>query len=134
MEHIIFYDGNCSLCQRSVAWILSHDKKGKFLFSKLDGQLVKTLSMPKQTGPGTLVLLENYKRDNRKFFIQGKAVFKILLQVHSLLTPFGILFILPKFILDPCYRFIAKNRLLFLKGIPVSVFTKGFKNDERFLP
>jgi len=32
---VIFFDGVCNLCNRTVQWVLRHDRKGQFLFAAL---------------------------------------------------------------------------------------------------
>lgn len=34
---VIFFDGVCNLCNRSVQFVIKHDKKQQFLFAPLQG-------------------------------------------------------------------------------------------------
>ena len=42
-RHIVFYDGECGLCQRSVQWLLNRDKKKILFYAPLQGETAKEL-------------------------------------------------------------------------------------------
>jgi predicted DCC family thiol-disulfide oxidoreductase YuxK len=41
---IIFFDGICGLCDRTVDFVLRADREGKFLYSPLQGETFKCLT------------------------------------------------------------------------------------------
>ncbi len=40
---IVFFDGECALCDGFVTWIYTRDKKGLFKFAPLQGETAKDL-------------------------------------------------------------------------------------------
>jgi predicted DCC family thiol-disulfide oxidoreductase YuxK len=60
-EPIVFFDGDCGLCHRSVAFLLERDRDGRLRFAHLQGDLARRLLPPamRDVGrDGTVVLLE----------------------------------------------------------------------------
>ena len=40
---VVFFDGVCTLCQRSVRYLLKHDKNKRLKFTSLQGQYAKKI-------------------------------------------------------------------------------------------
>ena len=107
-KNIILYDGFCNLCSGAVQFVLKRDKKKKFQFAPLQSNLGKTLLQQNNlstTDLNTLVLLED-----GKLFTQSTGALKIARSLSGLwpITYWAIL--LPKFVRDAIYHWIAKNR------------------------
>lgn len=111
-EHIVFYDGECGLCQRSVQWLLNRDKKGILRYAPLQGEtaaeLLSSVDLPEE-----LDSIIYYSEVDEKIQVEwySGAILRLLP-----LLPFpwslGIMFlVVPQFIRDGVYRFIAKNRI-----------------------
>ena len=104
---VVFFDGVCNLCNFSVRFLKKHDKKKVFQIHSLQSEFAeKMLSQhfPKQL-PDSIVYL-----NEQQVFIQSTAVLMIL---KELPFPFKLLYalkIIPKFIRDAVYKYIAKNR------------------------
>ena len=133
MKHVIFYDGQCPLCNRAVRFILSVDRDKKFYFAPLKGQTAeKKLAnfFLKNSELDTLVLLQNYETRNEKLMIEGKGALRVLWLLGGKYTLLGWLSFLPSFLFDPFYRLVARNRFRLFHGR--GPFT--FPNDNRFLP
>ena len=41
LNNIIFFDGVCNVCDKTVDFILNHDKKNKFFYSSLQSDFSK---------------------------------------------------------------------------------------------
>jgi predicted DCC family thiol-disulfide oxidoreductase YuxK len=101
---IIFYDGTCGLCDRSIQFIMKHDRKQVFRFAALQSEFAaKTLG-------------SNLTFDSFIFFDKGKVayrssaalnMFKTLGGLWSLLYAF---IIVPPFIRNAVYDVVARNR------------------------
>ena len=103
-EIIIFYDGICILCSNAMNFIQRNDKKNLFLFSPLQSSYAQRTIDPKFIRDMNTVAV---MRDG-KIFTKSKAAFVIL---DTLNHPFKYLkFILPNFITDMLYEFVAKRR------------------------
>lgn len=130
-EHLIFFDGECPFCHRSVRHIIEIDEQKRFLFAPLKSQTAdQILSGPQKSlkAAKSLVLVENYDSTDRKFWIESKAVLRIYWLVGGW-GLIGIFCFLPSFIGDPIYRFFAAHRHQFKLKMPESPGPK-----DRFLP
>jgi predicted DCC family thiol-disulfide oxidoreductase YuxK len=113
---ILFYDGDCALCNKSVQFVIDHEKETQhpILFCSLQSIYAKqTLEKHSYNFNqlSTLVLL-----------IDDKVLYKstAALELSKFLkTPYNwciILKIIPRFIRDGVYNFIAKNRKRLIKN------------------
>ncbi len=134
-KHLVFYDGNCGLCDHTVQFLLKHDTAQKFLFAPLQGiTAAKTLQeLPAEYKTlDTLILLENYGTSEQKSFVLGKAAFRILWLLGSMWKLIGWISFLPSFLYDWGYRIIAHYRhQLFSQE---TCFVPNEQNKHRFLP
>lgn len=113
MQHLVFYDGNCGLCDHTVQLLLKVDKQQIFAFAPLQGttaaQLLKDLPEALK-GVDSLILVENYQAETRVFYVRGKAVLRICWLLGSWWKLFGWMAFLPSFFFDILYQIVAKNR------------------------
>lgn len=108
MNHpIIFYDGECGLCQRSVQWILKNDQKRVFRYASLQGE----------TARGTLpadIHLSNYDTvillDSGNTWQKSTAALGIIKKLPIPWKLLQIFFILPTGFNNQIYDFIASRR------------------------
>jgi predicted DCC family thiol-disulfide oxidoreductase YuxK len=108
-KKLILFDGVCNLCNASVQYIIKHDKNNIFLFAALQSDL------------GHKIIAE-YKIDAKKtdsilLYTQEKgidykstAALKIAIKLGFPTNLLSIFFIIPAFIRNWVYDFIAKNR------------------------
>lgn len=104
---ILFYDGNCGLCAKSVQWCLDHDRRGRLRFAPLQGVTYAALSISDKPGDIETVVLF----DERELFVRSEAVIRLLGHVGGawvILAALGR--IVPRFLRDAGYRFIARRR------------------------
>lgn len=104
---VVFFDGVCNLCNSSVRFLKKHDKKKVFQIHSLQSEFAAKMLSPHflQQLPDSIVYL-----NDQEVFIQSTAVLMIL---KELPFPFKLLYvfkIIPKFIRDAVYKYIAKNR------------------------
>ncbi|MFN0083714.1 MAG: thiol-disulfide oxidoreductase DCC family protein [Ferruginibacter sp.] len=105
---IILFDGVCNLCNNSVQFVIKHDKQEKFNFAALQSEtgqaFLKQYGLP-ATGFDSFVLVQN-----EKAFFKSTAALHVAKQLDG---PIKLLFgfiIVPAFIRNAVYNFIAKNR------------------------
>ncbi|MCH9625325.1 MAG: hypothetical protein S4CHLAM123_04960 [Chlamydiales bacterium] len=129
MQHIIFYDSECPLCNRAIRFILATDRKKQFCFAPLNGKTAQEKIAHlylKRPDLDTLVLLQNSKQ----ILIEAKGAMRILWILGGKYAWIGWISFLPSFAFDVLYRVVARYRhRLFSKK---SVIEEGDK--ERFLP
>lgn len=106
-DRIVFFDGVCNLCNRSVRIILKNDRRGVFHLASLQSTFAQNF-LRNNKGPVSADTILLY--DRGRWFIRSRAIFKIAARLRF---PYPILaagVIIPAFITDPVYNFIARNR------------------------
>lgn len=105
-KHIIFFDGSCGLCHRSVRFIINYDKKELFHFSPLESQFSKSALIDTDSSIDTFYLKSDgvlYQKSEawiRSLFLLGGAWKLASITLNKV----------PRTILDKGYDFIAKYR------------------------
>jgi predicted DCC family thiol-disulfide oxidoreductase YuxK len=107
-KSIIFFDGVCNLCNASVNFIIKHDIKKHFLFASLQSDVAKEILLHynlKKIKLDSIILLEN-----DKIYDKSTAALKIGRKLNNgIFLVYGFILI-PKFIRDYLYNYIATNR------------------------
>ncbi|MBB63593.1 MAG: thiol-disulfide oxidoreductase DCC [Waddliaceae bacterium] len=135
-EHLVYYDGECGMCARSVQFILKRDRKKCFLFAPLQGETAKqNLKEMRDQDPDldSMVLVENRGKPTEATFFRSKAAFRIAWYLGGRWKVFGILSFIPLAIFDPFYRLIAKNRKRFFSSADTCKVPTE-EERKRFLP
>lgn len=105
-QTIIFFDGLCHLCNGFVDFLIKKDQKGHFQFAPLQGETAaKLLSFEERAHLESVILLEGGKKHSR-----SEAVLKVLCGLGGAYRLFAVGYLLPSFIRDAFYAWIAKNR------------------------
>ena len=105
---IIFFDGVCILCNRTVDFLIRKDKRKELKFASLQSPLAKRLIpeyLSNNSSPGTVIFL-----DHEKIYSHSAAILRIM---RNLPFPYNstVIFLgVPVFLRDWIYNFIAKNR------------------------
>lgn len=105
---IVLFDGVCNLCNSSVNFIINHDKKTQFLFASLQSDAAKEILLQfpsKKVNFDSIVLIEQ-----EKFYDKSTAVIRILKHLGGRYKLLYCFIIIPEFIRDMPYNYIAKNR------------------------
>jgi predicted DCC family thiol-disulfide oxidoreductase YuxK len=128
---LILFDGICNLCNKSVQFIIKRDKKKEFVFASLQGKtgqdVLQRFGLP-PTDHQSFLLVEN-----EKLYSRSSAVLKVAKHLGGGWKLLYAFIIIPTFIRDPIYNFIARNRYKwFGKKEECMIPTKELK--ERFLP
>ena len=109
-KQLILFDGVCNLCNSSVLYVIKRDKKDIFLFAPLQSEIGKELinQFNVDTSNTDSILLFNPKSNTLKYkSTAAMHVTKHLGFPSNLLT---IFFIVPTFIRNWVYNYVAKNR------------------------
>lgn len=105
---IVLFDGVCNLCNSSVQFILKRDKKKKFLFGSLQGEagqkLLQQFNLPTDNFH-SFVLIEG-----DSVYTQSTAALRMARHLKGGWQLLYGFIILPKFLRDGVYKWIATNR------------------------
>lgn len=105
---ILLFDGVCQLCERSVQFVLCRDPKGRVHFAALQSEVGQALLAQHQLAKSdfkSLVLL-----DNGRAYLGSTAALRLLCLLPFPWPLFGVFLWLPRFLRDPIYYWISKNR------------------------
>lgn len=106
-KNIIFFDGQCGLCNRFINFILRFDSKKQLYFSPLQGDTAKKLLNSGLSRDLRSIVFW----DTRRAHLRSDAVLNTLKKiggVWGLLA--GLLGIIPRSVRDASYDFIAFRR------------------------
>lgn len=135
LSHLVFYDGNCGLCDRIVQWVYKEDKNKLFLFAPLQGETASRYlkNLPAEIRfTDSLILIQNCRSQFPKVHILSKGALRIAWLLGWPWMTLGILSFLPGWCFDWAYRIVAANRHRFFPQAQCFVPPKDQK--ERFLP
>jgi predicted DCC family thiol-disulfide oxidoreductase YuxK len=116
---ILFYDGDCGLCQRSVRVLARLDRHQKLFFAPLNG---KTYG---HTGfkPSSMDTVLFY--NDSHLYEKSDAIIECLFYLSQVYFFVRLFKLIPRKLRDICYDFVAKNR----HHVSCQLFVK----DHRFL-
>ncbi|WP_300598588.1 DCC1-like thiol-disulfide oxidoreductase family protein [Niabella sp.] len=104
---VILFDGVCNLCNNAVLFIIKHDPKDRFRFASLQStagiRLVQEYGVPQNYG--SVVLIENGRT-----YLKSTAALRIARKLNGLWPLLYLLMIVPPFIRNQIYDWIARNR------------------------
>jgi predicted DCC family thiol-disulfide oxidoreductase YuxK len=107
-KKVVLFDGVCNLCSSSVQFILKRDKKDQFLFGSLQGtygqQNLKKYNLP-LSDFNSFMLLEG-----ELLYTKSSGALRMLKHLGGGWQLLYTFIIVPKFIRDAVYNFIANNR------------------------
>ena len=107
-KKIVLFDGVCNLCSNSVQFIIRHDKKNQFLFGSLQGkagqEYLKKFNLPEDSFNSFMLV------ENDKLYTRSSGALRMLKYIGNGWQLLYGFIIVPKFIRDGVYNFIAKNR------------------------
>lgn len=106
-SYVVFFDGVCNLCHSSVLFINKHDYKKRFKFSSLQSETASKMF-------DKYNLKNNFKSivffENGSFYFESTAVLRIARLLRFPVNLLYVFVIVPPFIRNYIYRFIAKKR------------------------
>ena len=107
-KKIVLFDGVCNLCNRSVQFIIKRDKKKKFRFASLQGKagqdLLKRFNL-QADDLNSFVLIEG-----DKMYTRSGGALRMLRELGSGWKLFYAFMLVPRFIRDAVYNWVARNR------------------------
>jgi predicted DCC family thiol-disulfide oxidoreductase YuxK len=108
-EHpVILFDGVCNFCNGAVNFVLKQDKKGIFRFAPLQSEagqnLLNQYRLSKETFDSFVLIKKG------KIYTRSTAALKVLNDLPWYWKEAQVLWIVPKFLRDAIYDFIARNR------------------------
>ena len=108
-QSIILYDGHCMLCSNFVKRVLRADDRDLFRFcpiqSKKANELLEMAGYHQKVDLTTILLITN-----NAVYTQSTAALFILTRLKGIYPILGLGWLVPTFIRNVFYRWVAKNR------------------------
>jgi len=103
---VIYFDGYCGLCNGFVDFVLARDRARRFRFAPLQGTRARArFGDPGDVDPATILLEEG-----DQVFERSTAALRIIAALGGVWRLAGLLRLVPRFIRDAVYDWIARNR------------------------
>ena len=132
MGLVLFFDGDCGFCSKSVRQVYRLDAEGAVEFAPLQGKLASELGLEKFADKegGTMVIIR--ESDGERFF-KGDAWIVLGKTLGGIWAVFaGAFSIFPKAARDWGYDLVAKNRYLIAgKGNTCGMPDEGLRKRMR---
>jgi len=127
---IVFFDGVCGMCNRTVDFLLTRDRNAQFLFAPLQGETAKDRLPPRDTQTLSSIVLHVGNNTWRA----SAAVCRILWKLGGCWSVLGaLLWLIPWPVRELGYKVIAVNRYRWF-GKKEACRMPTPDERERFLP
>lgn len=108
-KKIVLFDGVCNLCDRSVQFIIKHDKKDEFRFATLQGEIGNSLMQKRNIDTSridSIILIE----PGVAYYTKSDAALQIGMHLKGYRTISKLLYLIPSKLRDIVYDIVARNR------------------------
>jgi predicted DCC family thiol-disulfide oxidoreductase YuxK len=107
---LVLFDGVCNLCSATVQFIIDRDPAGHFRFAALQSAagakaLAEHGAAPVVGDPDSVMLLEG-----ARVYTHSDAALRVARRLTGLWPVLYAFIVVPRFMRDVLYRFIARNR------------------------
>lgn len=129
-NNIILFDGQCNLCNGFVQFVFNNEKDEILTFASLQSEVGKTILSKYHTDTNkidSIILVSN-----NMLYTKSDAILKILPFLKPLWGIFKTLKIVPVFLRNKIYDYVAKNRYAFF-GKKESCWLPTLELKHRFL-
>jgi len=110
-RRILLYDGTCGLCNRSVQFVIRHDKEKRILFAALQSRFGESVRQrhPELESVDSAVLVEQFPNEERTF-TKSNAVLRLAGCLGGVWKLAIVVYIIPRTVRDFVYDQVAKRR------------------------
>lgn len=107
-QKVILFDGVCNLCSASVQFVLKRDRKNQFLFGSLQGaygqEMLRKYQLPANEFNSFMLI------EGEKLYTKSSGALRMLKHLGGGWQLLYAFIIVPKFLRDAVYSWIARNR------------------------
>ncbi len=107
----IFFDGECSMCNRWVDLVMKNDPAGTIRFGPKQGERFKEVAreFPAVVNVDSVVVVEREAGQERAF-ARTEAVYRVMRRLKNYRFLSGLLELIPRSLADLGYRVVSKTR------------------------
>jgi predicted DCC family thiol-disulfide oxidoreductase YuxK len=110
---ILFYDGVCGLCDRTVQFVLRHDRRGRFRFAALQSAGARRMLARYERDPDrldTMYLLLDPGAPTERLLDRSDGILGVLEQLGGAWRLSAAARAVPRFLRDRAYDLVARHR------------------------
>ena len=101
---VVFFDGVCGLCDRSVVWLMGEDRERHLRFAPLQGMTSREVLGPSTTYTSIIV------KDGSRVYERSDAVIRILTAIGGIWRLAEVLRVIPVPARNAVYDYVARHR------------------------
>ncbi len=105
---VVFYDGDCGFCNRSVQFILRYERADVLRFAALQSAFAQSFFRERKLPEPDMSTF--YFFDGKRLHSKSRAAFHVLKYLHWYWRLLGVFRLLPPALSDKFYDFIAARR------------------------
>lgn len=107
-QPILLFDGECGFCNKSIQFLLKREKNKRLHFAPLQSEVGQVLRNYFEIGAKTdsIILIKNHSA-----YIKSCAALRLTLYMKGLWPAMMVFVIIPPFLRNLVYDFIAKRRM-----------------------
>lgn len=105
---VILFDGVCNLCNSSVQFVIKHDPKKQFRFASIQGDYGQQVLKQFDSPPNSLNSFILFK--DQQIYTHSTGALMVAKQLSGAWPLLYAFIIIPPFIRNAVYQFIANNR------------------------
>lgn len=109
-KHIVFFDGDCGVCNFWVQWILERDRKDQFMFASLQSEFGQQFLSERRLDTHVFNTMYLWK-PGKYYLIKSRAIFQIAKLLGGIYSLAFLGKIIPRFLSDKAYDLVSKNRM-----------------------
>ena len=109
---VVFFDGVCALCNRSMRFLINRDRRGALCFAPLQGETFAAFRQATRLEDGldSIVYVRGYGTGTPRAFVRSEAVLQALRDIGGVCRVLSWLRIIPRSLRDGVYDLIARHR------------------------
>ena len=132
---IVLFDGVCALCDRTVQFLLKRDKQGVLKFAPLQGPTAAAILKRHaeiEDNTRSVIFVQNHDTASEFISVRSQAILDCLSALGGVWRVVSGLRIVPLFLRDGFYNFIARKRYRWF-GKYDECIVPSAETQERFL-
>lgn len=108
-KQLVLFDGVCNLCNNAINYVIKHDTHNMFMFTPLQSETGKHIIKKFKIDTNKMDSILLYSSESELFY-KSTAVIKIASKLGFPQNLLSIFYVIPPFMRNWIYDFIAKNR------------------------
>lgn len=129
-SRVLFFDGECVMCNGVTKWLYGRDRDANLAFASLQGELAAQLREQHDAFPNDLDTFVLW--DDGVVYVRSRAAARTASYLRWPWRFGALLRFVPRFIADAVYNFVARNRIRWF-GKQASCWLPPADGRHRFL-